>query len=280
MKRWISLLLMMLFVSGIASAEMRQIQITATGPTSYTDGSVIPAEKRPNILYRCYQVDGAGNVIQTLSQNTGTASCGGNVDMIQGTTYYFTMDCELDGLRSEKAAPKSYVWQPTPPVPAMATAAPGVLTIGNDNVLRWGKPSAYMDGSPVDTATLDRFAYYVFAQKPDSTWQYIGQTPDGGGGELFQLPGQWWVNNVNAGGFPVPLPTPGSTYTFTVATRHFVGGSEYVSAYANSIAYTFPSVTEPPKPPGVPVILDVVAQIQGVTYTVRLEGTAYPKEGN
>lgn len=283
MKRYLiflTLLISMFCVSGNLSAEMVYRTVTMTPPTTYTDGSALRAGYLQDMIFRCYLVNAAGSVLQTLGQSTGTPSCGGNVNMTPGNTYYFSADVVLDGKASALAAPKSYLYQPTPPVPAMATLPPDILTVGNDNVLRWNKPLAYADGSPVDVGTLDRYAYYIFAKKPDGTWQYIGQTPNGGGGELFQLPGQWWINNVNAGGFPVPLPSPGATYTFSIATRHFVGGAEYVSTNSNVLTYTFPSVTQPPKPPGVPVILDVVAEIQGNTYTVRLEGTAFPKEGN
>jgi len=273
-------LLTMFSGSAPSFAEMRTVQITGEGPTTYSDGSVLPVEKRPSVIYTCLRIDEAGEVVQTLGNAVGIASCSGNVDMTFGSTYRFTMTATLDGLTSDQATPVSYTFQAPPPVIKLAVKPPTVLTMGTDNVIRWDKPSVYTDGVPVDITTLDRFAVYVFAMKSDGAWQYVGQTPSGGtGGEYYQLPGNWWKNNVAAGELDFPLPKAGDTFTFTVATRHFVEGNEYVSDMAPPITYTFPTGQEPPpQPPGVPIILDVVAQIEGQTYTVRLEGIAVPQQ--
>jgi len=76
---------------------------------TYAQGGAIPAEKRPDIIYRCYYREKGGDAPWLIfGQNVGTSTCVGSVSMERGKTYQFTMDAVLDGAASQLSKPLKY----------------------------------------------------------------------------------------------------------------------------------------------------------------------------
>jgi hypothetical protein len=92
------------------------------GPTTYTDGSAIPAAKISQIVYRAYIGDSStGPWVLDFTTSAGVTNAVLS-DPPPGGTLWYTVDAFLDGVPSAKAAAVSKT------VPFQVPAAPTGLT--------------------------------------------------------------------------------------------------------------------------------------------------------
>ena len=76
-----------------------------TGPTTYTDGSAIPAADQARITYTPYTGASASGPWTARPATVAGATSATVPDPSPGATLYYTVDATLDGMTSAKVSP-------------------------------------------------------------------------------------------------------------------------------------------------------------------------------
>jgi len=94
-----------------------------TAPTTYTDGSAIPAVDQARITYTPYTGASATGPWSARPSTSAGATSTAVPDPSPGTTLYYTLDCTLDGQTSVRAVAVSKS------LPFLVPAAPSGLSV-------------------------------------------------------------------------------------------------------------------------------------------------------